>query len=254
MKKMNFLAIIPARYASTRFEGKPLVNIFDLPMVIHVYKKAAEVFENVVIATDDTRIENCAKEHNCNVIMTSTNHQSGTDRCAEAVEKYISQSGKQFDVVVNIQGDEPFVHTQQLEQIKSCFENDSTKIATLVKIFSPQEDIFNPNVPKVVLNNNNEAIYFSRSPIPFLRGEQQKEWQQKHNYFKHIGLYAYKADTLKEITQLPQGILEKCESLEQLRWIEAGYKIKCAITTCESHAIDTPEDLELVLRTYTPSK
>lgn len=251
---MNFLAIIPARYASTRFEGKPLVDIFGLPMVIHVYRKAAKIFENVVIATDDLRIENCAKEYNCNVIMTSTSHQSGTDRCAEAAKKYIQQSGKLFDVVINIQGDEPFVHTEQLEQIKNCFDNDSTQIATLVKKFSPQEDIFNPNSPKVVLNNYNEAIYFSRSPIPFIRGEQQEEWQHKHVYFKHIGLYAYKIDTLKTITQLPQGTLERCESLEQLRWIEAGYKVKCAITTFESHAIDTPEDLEMVLKLYNSNK
>lgn len=247
---MNILAIIPARFASTRFEGKPLIDIFGLPMVVQVYKKTKIIFDNVIIATDDYRIESCAKKYDCNVIMTSKKHNSGTDRCAEALELYSKLTNKQFDIVVNIQGDEPFIKTEQLVQIKNCFNDNDTVIATLVKQFSNEEDIFNPNMPKVVLNNNFQAIYFSRSPIPFIRNENRDQWQKNNVFYKHIGLYAYKTKTLLEITKLPQGVLEKLESLEQLRWIEAGYSIKCAITDSESHAIDTPSDLEFVLKLY----
>ena len=247
---MNYLAVIPARFASTRFEGKPLVDIFGLPMVVHVYRKACEEFTNVIIATDDIRIKDCAEKYNCNVMMTSTSHKSGTDRCAEAFLKYSEHTGQQFDVVVNIQGDEPFVHVQQLQQIKSCFSDESTQLATLVKPFDSSEDIFNPNSPKVILNDNSEAVYFSRSAIPYLRNKPMQQWQSSHIYYKHIGLYAYNAKVLLEVTSLEQSPLEICESLEQLRWIEGGYKIKCAVTDYQSHAIDTPEDLALVLELY----
>ena len=247
---MRYLAIIPARFASTRFEGKPLVDIFGLPMVVRVYKKVSEEFENVVIATDDIRIRECAEKYDCNVIMTSPDHQSGTDRCAEALAKYSLFLGKEFDVVVNIQGDEPFVHVEQLQQIKSCFDDNSTQLATLVKPFGENEDIFNQNTPKVILNDNSEAIYFSRNAIPCLRNYPQQQWQSMHTYYKHIGLYAYNTKVLNDITLLKQSPLELCESLEQLRWVEAGYKIKCAITHHQSHAIDTPEDLKMVLELY----
>lgn len=247
---MIFLAIIPARFASTRFEGKPLVDIFGLPMVVHVYRKACEEFINVVIATDNLLIKDCAERHGCKVIMTSENHKSGTDRCAEALLKYCELTGQKIDIVVNIQGDEPFVHIEQLQQIKSCFEDTSTQLATLVKVFGDNEDIFNSNTPKVVLNDNSEAIYFSRNAIPYLRNQPKQIWQSLHTYYKHIGLYAYNTKVLEEITSLKQSPLEICESLEQLRWIEAGYKIKCAVTNYQSHAIDTPEDLVMVLDLY----
>lgn len=247
---MKFLSIIPSRYHSSRFEGKPLVDIFGLPMVVRVYRRALKVFDDVVIATDDERIEEVAKAYNCNVIMTSKEHRSGTDRCAEVIGRIKQFSCQQFDVVVNIQGDEPFVHIEQLNQIKDCFENDTTKIATLIKQFAKTENIFNPNSPKVVVDSNFNAIYFSRSPIPYQRDVDPKQWQESHPYYKHIGLYAYRTSVLLELASLSQGILERCESLEQLRWIEAGYQIKCVETTVQSYCIDTVEDLNDVLKNY----
>lgn len=247
---MNFIAVIPARYASTRFEGKPLVDIFGEPMVVRVYRRAAQLFQYVVVATDNEQIKNRAKEFSCEVVMTSEKHPSGTDRCREALDKAEALFGKKFDVVVNIQGDEPFIHIEQLAQIKSAFEDDSTDIATLIKPFGKDEDIFNPNTPKVVVSRTGRALYFSRSVVPYLRGTESAEWQEKHLFYKHIGLYAYRSEVLREITCLPQGVLEKCESLEQLRWLENGYQIKCEVTNMESYAIDTPADLEKVLEKY----
>ena len=244
----KYLALIPARYASTRFPAKPLADILGKPMIQHVYERATQVFDNCYVATDDDRIANAIKMFGGNVVMTSTEHRSGTDRCREALEIISAQTGTTFDVVVNIQGDEPYIQTEQLKLIKSCFNDSTTEIATLVKPFSDDEDIFNPNLPKVVLNAHSEAIYFSRSPIPFLRNLQKEEWQKNHKYLKHIGLYAYRADILKQITSLPVGNLEKLESLEQLRWLENGYNIKVAETQFESYAIDTPEDLERLLK------
>lgn len=244
---IKYLALIPARYASTRFPAKPLADILGKPMIQHVYERAARLFEHCYVATDDTRIADAVTAFGGNVVMTSTEHRSGTDRCREALEKVSAETGIEFDVVVNIQGDEPYIQTEQLELIKSCFADRDTQIATLVKPFSAEEDIFNPNLPKVVLNARSEAMYFSRSPIPYLRNLPQEEWQSAHTYLKHIGLYAYKSNILKEITSLEAGELEKLESLEQLRWIENGYKIKVAKTEFESYAIDTPEDLERLL-------
>lgn len=245
MKK--FLALIPSRYGSSRFEGKPLAEIFGLPMVVRVYNQASQIFDNVYIATDDTRIEKVAKEHGCRVVMTAVSHPSGTDRCREALEKIEKERAEKFDVVVNIQGDEPFIHAEQLSQIAQSFEDENVDIATLVKPFEADEDIFNANSPKVVLSSTMFALYFSRSVIPYLRGVEQESWQGKHVFYKHIGLYAYRADVLRAITELPQGVLEKCESLEQLRWLENGYRIKCAVTKHKTYAIDTPEDLKMVL-------
>lgn len=247
---MKFLSVIPARYHSSRFEGKPLVDIFGLPMVVRVYRRALKVFDDVVIATDDYRIEEIAKKYSCNVVMTSKEHRSGTDRCAEVISCIKQYSCQKFDVVVNVQGDEPFIHIEQLNQIRDCFENNDTKIATLIKQFTKTENIFNPNSPKVIVDKDFNAIYFSRSPIPYLIGKDKDSWQDNHKYYKHIGLYAYRSDVLLQLTQLEPGILEKCESLEQLRWIESGYKIKCVETSLQSHSVDTVEDLKEILELY----
>ena len=243
---MKFLGIIPARYASTRFPGKPLANLGGKPMIQRVYEQCEKVLANVVVATDDTRIEKAVKTFGGNVIMTSPDHQSGTDRCAEAATKVSATID--FDIAINIQGDEPFIQTEQIEQIKSCFEDASTQIATLILPITKNEDLFDPNKPKVVVNNNSEAIYFSRSPIPFFRGKVEQEWIQHHNYYRHIGMYAYRKEVLQKLTKLSQTPLELAESLEQLRWVENGYCIKTAITHHESIGIDTPADLEKVIK------
>ncbi len=244
---MKFVAIIPARYSSSRFPGKPLADIKGKTMIRRVYERTSMVFEHCCVATDDARIENEVRSFGGNVAMTSSDHKSGTDRCAEALGIAEKQSGISFDVVVNVQGDEPFISTEQLATVKSLFDDPATQIATLVKPFSESEDIFNPNSPKVVISNSGNALYFSRSVIPHLRGVQTSEWQRTHTYYKHIGLYAYRSEVLARITRLPQSVLEKAESLEQLRWIENGYDIKVGITNSESVAIDTPEDLQRVL-------
>ena len=240
---MNFLALIPARYASTRFPAKPLAILGDKPIIQHVYERVSSIFEHAYVVTDDERIEACVKSFGGRCVMTGTHHKSGTDRCFEALEKL----GAGFDVVVNVQGDEPFIAASQLETIKQCFEDNDTQIATLVKPFVPTDGIEaleNPNSPKVVLDNNSYAIYFSRSVIPYLRGVDKDEWLSRHTFYKHIGLYAYRAEVLKEITSMPMGILEQAESLEQLRWLQAGYRIKVGTTNVETIGIDTPEDLE----------
>ena len=244
---MKFLALIPARYASTRFPGKPLADLGGKPMIRHVYEKARAFFETCYVATDDERIERAVAGFGGRAIMTSTDHRSGTDRCREALDKAEALCGERFDIVVNIQGDEPFVSEEQLSLISGCFDEPSTQIATLVKAFAPHEDIFNSNSPKVVLSADGHALYFSRSAIPFLRGVEPSQWQSSHTYYKHIGLYAYRSDVLRKITALPQGILERCESLEQLRWLENGYRIRTAVTMTESLAIDTPQDLQVAV-------
>lgn len=244
---MKYLALIPARYASSRFHGKPLADIHGKPMIRRVYERCAAVFgSDCYVATDDPRIEEAVRAFGGQVIMTSASHRSGTDRCAEALDTVERQTGHTFDIVVNIQGDEPFIATEQLEQIRGCFDDDA-QIATLVKPFTETESIFNENSPKVVLSDSGDALYFSRSAIPFLRGIPKEEWQARHTYYKHIGLYAYRSDVLRAVTKLPPSPLEKAESLEQLRWLENGYRIRTAVTTLESHAIDTPEDLRHVL-------
>jgi 3-deoxy-manno-octulosonate cytidylyltransferase (CMP-KDO synthetase) len=241
-----FAGIIPARFASTRFPGKPLADIFGKPMIQHVYEKSQNVFEIVYVATDDKRIFDAVVNFGGNAVMTSDRHKSGTDRCAEAVEIMQKQLNRNIDVVVNIQGDEPFIAEKQLHAIKKLFDSAETQIATLVKPFADNEDIFNPNSPKVVVSNVNEALYFSRSPIPFIRGSEKENWQRKFVFFKHVGLYAYRTDVLKLLAALPQGNLEQAESLEQLRWLENGYKIKVDKTDIENYAVDTPEDLSFL--------
>lgn len=243
---MKFLAIIPARYSSTRFPGKPLAPIAGKPMVQWVYERVSEYFTDCWVATDDQRIARAVEGFGGRVVMTSDRHKSGTDRCAEALEKITRQTDSVFDVVVNIQGDEPFVDGEHLEKIKGVFDNGDPGIATLIKPFGPGEDITNPNSPKVVVSADGEALYFSRSVIPYLRNVDRESWQAEHLYYKHIGVYAWRTEVLRTITRLPQGVLERAESLEQLRWLENGYGIKTAVVTAETVAVDTPEDLERV--------
>ena len=240
---MNFLGIIPARYASTRFPAKPLAMLGGKTVIQRVYEQVSGVMDDAYVATDDERIEAAVKAFGGKVVMTSVHHKSGTDRCYEAMTRI----GGQFDVVVNIQGDEPFIQPSQLHSIQACFQDPATQIATLVKPFTPQDGLQalqNPNSPKVVLDKNRNALYFSRSVIPYLRGVDSAEWLSRPTYYKHIGLYAYRTEVLKEITALPQSSLELAESLEQLRWLENGYVIKAGITEVETIGIDTPQDLQ----------
>lgn len=243
MKPLKFIVIIPARYASTRFPGKPLALLGGKPMIQRVYEQVAGVVEDVVVATDDERIYNAVEAFGGRVVMTSANHKSGTDRCWEAYQK----QGEEFDVVINVQGDEPFIAHSQLKAIMACFEDEATDIATLVKPFTEEDGLTaleNPNSPKVVLDKQSRAIYFSRSVIPYLRGVEREQWLKTHTYYKHIGMYAFRADVLREVTSLAQSPLELAESLEQLRWLENGYKIGVGISNVETVGIDTPEDLQ----------
>ncbi|MDR1813623.1 MAG: 3-deoxy-manno-octulosonate cytidylyltransferase [Tannerella sp.] len=245
---MKYLGIIPSRYASTRFPGKPLADINGKPMIQRVWEQVYGTVDELVVATDDERISSVVTAFGGKAVMTSSLHRSGTDRCYEALCK----TDGQYDVVINIQGDEPFIRPEQIELLKTCFTADeSTQIATLVKAFDPEGDfektVFNPNSPKVVLNNRNEAMYFSRSVIPYVREKRSSEWLNNQTFYKHIGLYAYQVAVLQEITALPQSSLEIAESLEQLRWLQNGYKIKVAVTQYETIGIDTPEDLNNLL-------
>lgn len=240
---MKFIAIIPARYASSRFPGKPLALIDGKPMVRHVYERVSRCFDSCYVATDDERIADAVEGFGGRFVMTSAGHNSGTDRCAEALGNIENSTGVKYDVVINVQGDEPFVSGEHLSAVSSVFENPETQIATLVKKFAEGEDIFNPNTPKVVISAAGKALYFSRSVIPYIRGEEQSEWVDKNVFYKHIGLYAYRHDILREITRLPAGKLEKAESLEQLRWLEHGYDIEVREVASENLSVDTPEDL-----------
>lgn len=237
---MKFIGLIPARYASTRFPGKPLALLAGKPVIQHVYEQAAKVLDAVYVATDDERIYNKVLEFGGKAVMTSTEHHSGTDRIEEALEKV----GGDFDVVVNIQGDEPFIAQSQIETLCHCFEDEATQIATLGKPFECIEAVENPNSPKIVVDNRGYAMYFSRSIIPFVRSVERQEWLKKYPFLKHLGIYAYRTEVLKAITRLPQSSLELAESLEQLRWLENGYRIKVGITNVETVGIDTPEDLQ----------
>ncbi len=275
---MNFIGIIPARYASTRFPGKPLVDIGGKPMIQRVYEQAKKVLDTVLVATDDERIYNAVQAFGGEAVMTRTDHKCGTDRCLEAYDKYILQrSGlsakRSDDIIINIQGDEPFIQPEQIRAIMSCFP---TEIATLVKPFTTEDtlaDLENPNTPKVEFTpeqgtsaqratkdkgqspitnhkspNIGTARMFSRSVIPYLRGIPKEQWLQQGKHYRHIGMYAYRADILRQITALPQSPLEQAESLEQLRWLENGYQIKVAVCNTYSMGIDTPEDLEQAIK------
>ncbi len=247
---LQFAGIIPARYASTRFPGKPLAIINGKTMIERVYLQASKVLNYVCVATDDIRIANEVKSFGGNVIITSENHQSGTDRCAEALQIFEQQLSLKIDVVVNIQGDEPFIQPSQLETVMRCFENANIQIATLVKAISNNHDIFDPNCVKAVIDKHNRAMYFSRSAIPFLRSKDTSTWHAQHEYYKHIGIYAYRAEVLRELALLNQTSLEMAESLEQLRWLENGYYIMVQKTDFESLSVDTPEDLENIRKLH----
>ena len=240
---MIILGIIPARYASTRFPAKPLANIGGKSMIQRVVEQARQAasLSRVVVATDDERIRAHVADFGGEVVMTSVHHQSGTDRCQEAVQ----QLGISADYIVNIQGDEPFIQPRQIDLLTSVLDG-ATELATLVKVISDPQTLLNPNSAKVVLGTNGDALYFSRHPIPYVRGKPAGTWSDAHTYYKHIGLYAYRTDILAQLTQLPPSSLELAESLEQLRWLENGYRIRTVLTDLESHGIDTPEDLEKV--------
>lgn len=241
---MKILGIIPARYQSSRFPGKPLIDIAGKSMIQRVYEQCLKSgkLNKVIVATDDQRIMDHLQSIGAEGIMTSKDHSSGTDRCGEVASKY-----SEFDVLINIQGDEPMIDPSQIDLVCGCFDKSQTQIATLVKKITTIEELFNENTPKVTLNKIQEAIYFSRQTIPFLRSKEKSNWLQEHSFYKHIGIYGFRIQTLFELIKLPQSSLEMAESLEQLRWIENGYSIQCALTNKESQAIDSPDDLKKLL-------
>jgi 3-deoxy-manno-octulosonate cytidylyltransferase (CMP-KDO synthetase) len=248
---MKILGIIPARFASTRFPGKPLIDLAGKSMIRRVYEQAkkASSLAEVVVATDSPEIFKAVNAFNGNVIMTSDQHQSGTDRCAEVSKKMIG-----YDAIINIQGDEPLIDPQQINLLASCFNDISTDLATLIKKIKTQEELFNYNTPKVIINNRSEAIYFSRQVIPYLKDVSPEDYLNKHTFYKHIGIYGYRTTTLGIIASMNLGNLEASEKLEQLRWIENGCTIKVAITDKESLAIDSPEDVIKVIKAIKSAK
>lgn len=243
MDNLKFAGIIPARYASTRFPGKPLEFIGSKMIIQHVYERASSVLENLVVATDDNRIYDAVTGFGGKACMTSTEHKSGTDRCREAALKTFPDA----DVIINIQGDEPFIDVSQITSLMTAFDNPQTDIATLIRPFDKSlgyETLADPNLVKVVKANDGSALYFSRSVIPYVRNCDNNKWPEAVDYFTHIGIYAYRMDVLRQLTDLKQSPLEKAESLEQLRWLQAGYKIVTSITNHCNIGIDTPKDLE----------
>jgi 3-deoxy-manno-octulosonate cytidylyltransferase (CMP-KDO synthetase) len=245
------LGVIPARYASTRFPGKPLIDIQGKSMIQRVYEQArkAHKLADVVVATDDDRIYNHVKSFGGKAVMTLPNHPSGTDRCYEALKQFRIQNSefRAQNYVINIQGDEPFIDPSQIDLLAQLCEG-KTELATLMIPVDSHEVLFDTGEVKITMNNQQEALYFSREVIPHIKGVDKKEWHKHYQYYRHVGMYAYRADILEKITRLMPSDLEKAESLEQLRWLENGFKIKLAITDFDSHCIDTPEDVEKVLR------
>lgn len=243
---MKILGIIPARFSSARFPGKPLALINGKTMIRRVYEQSekAATIDKVVVATDDARIYDHVKDFGGQVVMTFVSHQNGTSRCAEVIE-ILETTGQhlQFDVVINIQGDEPYIDPLQIDKVAGIFDDPTAQIGTLVKKITGKDDLFNPNVVKAVFDNNRNALYFSRQPIPFLRDIPQEEWGVKNRFYKHIGIYGYRTEILKKLVDLPPAPLEKSEKLEQLRWLENDYPVKVEITDRESIAVDTPDDL-----------
>ena len=237
---MKFIGIIPARYASTRFPGKPLAVLGGKPVIQRVYEQVVGVLGEAYVATDDERIFKAVESFGGKAVMTRTDHQSGTDRIEEAVSKLQTDA----DVIINVQGDEPFIQKSQLETVKHLFDDPNVQIGTLGKPFESMEAVDNANSPKIVCDVNGYAMYFSRSVIPYIRNKEHGDWLQHFPFLKHIGLYAYRREVLAEITKLPQGSLELAESLEQLRWLQNGYRIKVGVTDIETVGIDTPEDLQ----------
>lgn len=248
--KLNITGIIPARYGSTRFPGKPLAIIGGKPMIIHVWEQSAKALKDVYVATDDERIMKTVERSGGKAVMTSSSHRSGTDRCAEAVRIIEKISGRKTDVAVNIQGDEPFITPELINLLASCFNDREVEIATLICRVKRGENLADPNHPKVVVALNGDALYFSRSVIPFIRDADKPDWLSRHTFYKHIGIYAYRKETLFAITALSPGMLEIAESLEQNRWLENGYRIRTAVTSWESISIDTPADLEAAKKYY----
>lgn len=242
-RPLSFIGIIPARYASTRFPGKPLADLGGMTVIERVYRQASIELDDVWVATDDSRIFSAVESFGGKVVMTSPDHRSGTDRCREAYDNI----GSDADVIINIQGDEPFIAPLQLRQIKACFDDAATDIATLVRPFPASgsiEALENPNSPKVAVGADGRALMFSRSVIPFIRGIERSQWPSSHQFYTHIGMYAYRAKALHEITLLQPSPLELAESLEQLRWLENGYTIKVGVSDTLTIGIDTPDDLE----------
>ena len=237
---MKFMAIIPARYASTRFPGKPLAVLGGKTVIQRVYEQVSSVLSEVYVATDDQRIYDCVEGFGGKAVMTREDHKSGTDRIEEAVEKI----GTDADVIINVQGDEPFIQPSQVETLMHLFDAPETQIGTLGKLFESMEAVVNPNSPKIVTDNRGFALYFSRSVIPYIRGIERNDWFGQYPFLKHLGIYAYRREVLAEVTRLPQSSLEKAESLEQLRWLQNGYRIRVGLTDVETIGIDTPEDLQ----------
>ena len=246
---MKIIGIIPARFASTRFPGKPLAGVKGKPMIQRVYEQAkkCKALSEVVVATDDKRIEAVVKNFKGKVILTSSKHESGTDRCFEALKKI---GVKKFDAVINIQGDEPFIHPEQISKVANCFKDKNVQLATLAMKMKSIHELTNHNTIKVIISKKKEAIYFSRTVIPYYRGKDFSESLKCHAYYKHVGIYGYRSDILAEVTKLKRSPLEIAESLEQLRWLENGYKIKVELTEHESYSIDTPEDLNNALEKF----
>lgn len=244
---MSVLAVIPARFQSSRFPGKPLVDILGKSMIQRVYEQTSKVtqVDQVIVATDDQRIYDHLKQLDIEVEMTSAAHPSGTDRCAEVARRHSA-----YQVILNVQGDEPFIQPEQIDLVLQPLLQQKASISTLAKKIDSTASLTNPNVVKVVLNQKEEAIYFSRFPIPFQRDQVQADWLLYHTYFKHLGLYGFRRETLLDITTLERSPLETAESLEQLRWLENGYSIAVAETKLESHGIDTPEDLKRVVKLF----
>lgn len=240
---LKAVAIIPARYGSTRFEGKPLALLGGKPIIQRVYEQASLVLNDTFVATDDERIFRTVTDFGGKAVMTRADHRSGTDRCWEAVSKLGAEN---YDIVINVQGDEPFIHPDQIKTLQDCFVNPATQIATLAKAFESDATagaVLNPNSPKVVIGKDMQALYFSRSVIPYQRSNGGTPDPKSHTYYRHLGIYAYRTEVLREITQLPPSSLELAESLEQLRWLENGYHISIGLTDRETVGIDTPEDL-----------
>ena len=245
---MKFIGIIPARYASTRFPGKPLAMLGGRTVIQRVYEQVSSALDEAYVATDDERILQAVRQFGGRAVMTRADHRSGTDRIEEAAQLIRTDA----DVVINVQGDEPFIQPSQLDTVKALFADPEAQICTLGKPFESIDAVMNPNSPKIVCDVRGYALYFSRSPIPYVRGRDQQEWLQAFPYLKHIGLYAYRREVLREITRLPQSPLELAESLEQLRWLQHGYRIRVGLTDVETIGIDTPADLtraEAFLRT-----
>jgi 3-deoxy-manno-octulosonate cytidylyltransferase (CMP-KDO synthetase) len=247
---MKFIGIIPARYASTRFPGKPLAILGGKTVIQRVYEQVVNVLGEAYVATDDERIFKAVEQFGGRAVMTRNDHKSGTDRIEEAAQKIKTDA----DVIINIQGDEPFIQPEQIETLMGCFDSEKTEIATLVRPYTKEDtlaDLENPNTPKVAWSKvTGEALLFSRSVIPYLRGVDKSEWLQQGSFYRHIGLYAYRADVLAKITQLEPSPIEKAESLEQMRWMENGFRIRVGITDTPTIGIDTPEDLEKAIEWY----